>query len=93
MISGGGVCGTFMYGPVSLKKIRFEENLKEVPRQALNGVIYREDMDLFPILDIRAGMNAVMKHTVSSNQWINAYNDLKHSGGVGLSEGQGRKKK
>lgn len=59
-----------MYGPVSLQKIWFEENLKEVSCQALNGLIYREDMDLFPILDIRAGMNTVIKHTSTSNQWI-----------------------
>lgn len=56
-------CSTFMYGPVGLQKIGFEENVKEVSRQTLNGVIYREDMDLFPILDIRAGMNTVIKHT------------------------------
>lgn len=55
-------CSTFMYGPVSLQKIRFEENLKEVSRQALNGFIYWEDMDLFPVLDVRAGMNTVIKH-------------------------------
>lgn len=51
-----------MYGSVSLQKIWFEENIKEVSRQAHNGFIYWEDMDLFPILNIRASMNAVMKH-------------------------------
>lgn len=56
-------CSTFMYGPVSLQKIRFEKNVKEVSCQALDGFIYREDMDLFAILDIRAGMNTVMKQT------------------------------
>lgn len=54
-------CGTFMYGSVSLQKIRLEKNLKEVSRQALDGFIYREDMDLFAIFDIRAGMNTVKK--------------------------------
>lgn len=52
-----------MYGPVSLQKVRFEENLKEVSRQAFNSVIYREDVDLFPIFDVRARMNTVMRHT------------------------------
>lgn len=50
-----------MYGSVSLQKIWLEKNLKEVSRQALNGFIYRENMDLFAIFDIRAGMNTVRK--------------------------------
>lgn len=49
-----------MYRAVSLQKVWLEENLKEVPCQALNGVIYGEDMDPLSILDIRAGMNTVI---------------------------------
>ena len=51
-----------MYRPVSLQEVWFEENLKEAPSQALNGIIYRENMDLFSIFDIRAGMNTVKMH-------------------------------
>lgn len=49
-----------MYRAVSLQKVWLEENLKEVPCQAFNSVIYGEDMDLLSILDIRAGMNTVI---------------------------------
>lgn len=58
-----------MHGPVSLKKVRFEENLKEVSCHALDGVIYREDMDPFSILDTRAGMNAVKKQISGLRIW------------------------
>lgn len=57
-----GISGTFVYRPVSLQKVGLKENLKEVPCQTLNSVIYGEDVDLLPILDIRAGMNAVNEH-------------------------------
>lgn len=60
-------CRTFVYRPVSLQKVRFEENLKKVSCQALNGVIYGEDMDLFSILDIRTGMDTMSTHISSIN--------------------------
>lgn len=52
-----------MYRPVSLQKVWFKKNLKEVPCQTLYGVIYGEDVDLLPVLDIRAGVNTVIIHT------------------------------
>lgn len=61
-VTVAGVSSTFMYGPVSLQKVWFEENIKDVPCQTLNGVIYGEDVDLFPVLDIRAGMDTVITH-------------------------------
>lgn len=62
-VTAAVISGTFMYRPISLQKVRFEENLEEVSCQTLNSVIYGEDVDLFPILDIRAGMDTVLKHT------------------------------
>lgn len=57
-----------MYGPVSLQEVRLEEPFKEVPRQALDGVFNREDVDLFSILDIRAGVDAAMSHTLPTQK-------------------------
>lgn len=54
---------TFVYWPVRLQKVRLEENFKEVPCQALNSVVNGEEVDLFPILDVRAGMDAGMSKT------------------------------
>lgn len=59
-----------MYRPVSLQEVRLEENLKEVPCEALNGVIDGEDVDLFPILNIRAGMDTSDKHTHTHNKHL-----------------------
>lgn len=65
---------TFMYRPVGLQKVRFEENLKEAPSKAFDSIIYWENMDLFAILDIWTGMDTVTHthiHTyVSRYPWI-----------------------
>lgn len=59
---------TFVYGPVSLQEVRLEENFKEAPRQALDGVFDGEDVDLFSILDVRAGVDAAMLHTLPTQK-------------------------
>lgn len=61
-VTAAVISSTFIDRPVSLQKVWFEENLKEVPCQTLNGVIYGEDVDLLPVLDIRAGMDTVIAH-------------------------------
>jgi hypothetical protein len=42
------------HGSVGFHEVRLEENVKEVARNALNGVINGEDMDPLAVLDIGA---------------------------------------
>lgn len=59
---------TFVNGPVCLQEVRLEEHLKEVPGQALHGVVDGQDVDPFAVLDVWAGVDAGRKQTDKTKQ-------------------------
>lgn len=62
---------TFVNGPVCLQEVRLEEDLEEVPGQALHGVVDGKDMDPLAVLDVWAGMDAGGKQTDKTKQILN----------------------
>lgn len=58
-------CSAFVCRPVSLQKVWLEEDVEQISGQTLDGVINRENMDLFPVLYIRTGIETET-HTASN---------------------------